>query len=416
MKENILIYMSDYEVTEDEKCKIYFEYVDKNTVENVKNGNFIAVENIEISMSLTSLFELDYWNDSFVFFEQFNLSLNGFLNAKKGGNVTDARKLNGFLRVVKKELLNHVKPWDKEGDVHSNKRCGVWFYCVLNVGRGESNLIITPSGEIYLFDGGDSIQNVSAKISNVIKYINRRLNAHIVDEISGLFISHPDNDHFRGVIDVISSHKLKKNCFLYYNHHGHYPKPNWVSALGIILAHLNSNNISQIVSIPNKNDLNSLSTLLSGLFIKTTWPYDIGKSISKANGYNANDSSHCIYVGRGEKSLSVNLFGDIEKDGWEKNGDLPYQELTRTFIFKPSHHGRLSGDPKVSFSNSSRVNSNVDNMLKNNSIISKYVSSAMTNTGPQYSPLASKATLSSSATNGVIYAIFPSGRVLMEKA
>ncbi|NOI46234.1 hypothetical protein [Vibrio alginolyticus] len=176
---------------------------------------------------------------------------------------------------------------------------------------------------------------------------------------------------------------------------------------------LTSNKLNHIVHIPEKKDLSDLSALLPCLYFSTTWPYDIGKNISKINGYNVNDSSHCFYVGQSQSSLVFNLFGDIEKKGWEINGDLPYASLNNGFIFKPSHHGRKSGDPKVKFSGISTVNSHIDSKMKKNSIYPNYVSSANDNVGHLYSSLAAKATLSTSTSNAIIYAIGSKGQIYM---
>ncbi|ELA9373312.1 hypothetical protein QUO16_004639 [Vibrio parahaemolyticus] len=413
MEEDKLIYIDDYEITENSQCIITFEVVDEKALISIENGEFLNINSLEVNLDLVSPEELDNWNNTFVYFDKFDLVQNGFANAQKGGNKTNARKLNNIFRKLKEEMsrfvLNSIE--EPNGDINNlNKH---WFYCVLNVGRGESNLVITPNGKLYLFDGGDSKQKVSQKITNVVNHINCFPSFSIEDQISGVFISHPDNDHFRGVVDVLDTHSLSQDCFIYYNYHGHYPKPNWVTALKKIKQSLTSNKLNHIVHIPEKKDLSDLSALLPYLYFSTAWPYDIGKNISKINGYNVNDSSHCFYVGQSQSSLVFNLFGDIEKKGWEINGDLPYASLNNGFIFKPSHHGRKSGDPKVNFSGISTVNSHIDSKMKKTSIFPNYVSSANDNVGHLYSSLAEKATLSTSTSNAIIYIIGSKGPIFM---
>jgi hypothetical protein len=410
-----LIYIDDYEITDNNLCVIKFESIDENALKSVENEEFLSVDSLEISMELVSPEELESWNNSFVYFEKFDLAQNGFANAQKGGNKTNARKINNIVRKLMEDLSVFVKSSIQEPNKNKIKNNEKWFYCVFNVGRGESNLVITPSGKLYLFDGGDSTQSVGSKISNVVNYINLTYKLSICDKISGLFISHPDNDHFRGVIDVIDSHLLSNDCFIYYNYHGYYPKANWATALKKIQKSLASKKLSYVVHIPEQKYLSNLSGLLPSLYLTTTWPYDVRKKISKINGYNANESSHCFYIGRNISSLSFNLFGDIEKKGWEKNGDLPYLKLNNHFIFKPSHHGRKSGDPIVSFSGPSSVNLHVDSNLSKASIKAKYVSSANTNVGKVYSTLAAKATLSTSSSNALIYVFSANGKVTTVK-
>ncbi|HCE3216031.1 TPA: hypothetical protein NGS02_004639 [Vibrio parahaemolyticus] len=413
MEDDKLIYIDDYEITENGQCIINFEVIDEKALINILNGEFISIDSLEVSLDLVSPEELDNWNNTFVYFEKFDLVQNGFTNAKKGGNKTNARKLNNIFRVLKEEMSSFVLNSIEEANDNINGLNEYWFYCVLNVGRGESNLVITPNGKLYLFDGGDAKQKVSQKITNVVNYINSAFKFSIDDKISGVFISHPDNDHFRGVVDALDTHSLSQDCFIYYNYHGHYPKANWATALKKIQQSLTSNKLSHIVHIPKKKYLSDLSALLPCLYFSTTWPFDIGKNISKINGYNVNDSSHCFYIGQSKSSLVFNLFGDIEKKGWEVNGDLPYASLNNGFIFKPSHHGRKSGDPKVKFSGASTVNLHIDSQMTKTSISPNYVSSANDNVGHLYSSLAAKATLSTSASNSIIYIIGANGPVAM---
>ncbi|WP_282064283.1 hypothetical protein [Vibrio rotiferianus] len=415
MEDDKLIYIDDYEIVGNGQCIINFEVIDEKALISIENGEFLNIDSLEVNLELVTPEELDRWNNTFVYFEKFDLVQNGFANAQKGGNKTNARKLNNIFRKLKEEMSSFVLNSTEEFNDDTININNYWFYCVLNVGRGESNLVITPNGKLYLFDGGDAKQKVSQKITNVVQSINSSFKLSIDDKISGVFISHPDNDHFRGVVDVLDTHPLSQDCFIYYNYHGHYPKANWATALKKIQQSLTSNKLNHIVRIPEKKDLSDMSALLPCLYFSTTWPYDIGKNISKINGYNVNDSSHCFYVGQSKSSLIFNLFGDVEKKGWEANGDLPYTSLNNGFIFKPSHHGRKSGDPKVKFSAGNTVNSHIDSKMVQNNISPNYVSSANDNFGHLYSSLAAKATLSTSASNSIIYIIGNDGTIAMSQ-
>lgn len=407
-KKDILIYIDNYEIENDETVRVYYELIDENCIRIIEEESFVEVQTVDLSSSVTNLEELDKWNNSFVYFEIFDIKQNGFLNALKGGNKTKARKLNAKLISIKKRLLDFTRIVIDEMDTPPSI-IGNWFYCVLNVGRGESNLIISPNGKCYLFDGGDSKQSVLGKVSNVIDYINKKFALSITLEISGLFISHPDNDHFRGVIDVIKSEKLTEDCFIYFNYHNHYPKTNWTTALSIITNAVSSGGINRIIDVPKKDRMADLNRLIPGLFLKSTWPYDIGKNISKINGYTENNASHCIYIGMSENSLMLSLLGDVEKKGWEKNGDISLSELNGGFIYKLPHHGRKSGDPVVKFSGTKTVSEYLEALFSASLASPNYVISGQTNLGKIFSPIAAKALVSGHYLNGLIYEISSTG-------
>jgi competence protein ComEC len=69
----------------------------------------------------------------------------------------------------------------------------------LNVGQGDSTLIITPDNIKILIDGGPDSEVIS-QIDQVLPFWDRRIDA--------LFLSHPDTDHISGLIDVLQRYDV----------------------------------------------------------------------------------------------------------------------------------------------------------------------------------------------------------------
>lgn len=69
----------------------------------------------------------------------------------------------------------------------------------IDVGQGDSTLILTPDGYAMLIDAGDNSQG-----KNVVSYI-QSLGINKIDVLIG---THPDADHIGGVDDVINSFEI----------------------------------------------------------------------------------------------------------------------------------------------------------------------------------------------------------------
>ncbi|WP_219628360.1 hypothetical protein, partial [Vibrio parahaemolyticus] len=64
------------------------------------------------------------------------------------------------------------------------------------------------------------------------------------------------------------------------------------------------------------------------------------------NNISSNDSSYCLYISSGNQKYSVNFFGDAENIAGS-NIDFDPAKLDKEFLFKPSHHGRNSGNINI---------------------------------------------------------------------
>lgn len=71
----------------------------------------------------------------------------------------------------------------------------------LDVGQGDSALIVTPEGKSVLIDGGESEQ--------VVKVFNA-LNSRRIGTIDVVIATHPHTDHIDGLIDILEAYKVNK--------------------------------------------------------------------------------------------------------------------------------------------------------------------------------------------------------------
>lgn len=82
-----------------------------------------------------------------------------------------------------------------------NQKAEVVF---LNVGQGDSQLVVLPSDIQILIDGGPN-SNISAKISKYIPFYDK--------DIELIILTHPHADHIRGLLQVFEDYNVKNFMF-----------------------------------------------------------------------------------------------------------------------------------------------------------------------------------------------------------
>lgn len=194
----------------------------------------------------------------------------------------------------------------------------------IDVGQGDSILVREKSGTVMLFDGGSSdIKNVGEKrIYPLIKCKG-------IKKIDYIFISHTDNDHINGIMELIelSGSDLKiKNIIL-----------------PLIKNASQDENYNNIIKKScekgiNINYVNTGSKFnLKNDFSVTCIHPDNGYIYSDANDYSA------VYILK-KDDFKMLLTGDIEKkaeDNILKNKDVR-EELKNMTVLKAAHHGSAS--------------------------------------------------------------------------
>jgi len=78
----------------------------------------------------------------------------------------------------------------------------------LDVGQGDCAFIRTPSGRTMLVDGGGTAQADDDDESTGMKLVEPFLRRRIVNKIDVLVLTHPHDDHLRGLIPVVRDFRV----------------------------------------------------------------------------------------------------------------------------------------------------------------------------------------------------------------
>lgn len=78
-----------------------------------------------------------------------------------------------------------------------NNNSEIYF---LNVGQGDSEMIVLPNNVKVLIDGGPANNKILENISDVLSHFDRHIDL--------IVMSHPQLDHFGGLIDVLKRYSV----------------------------------------------------------------------------------------------------------------------------------------------------------------------------------------------------------------
>ena len=184
-----------------------------------------------------------------------------------------------------------------------NPKLKIYF---IDVGQGDSTLIVTPKNKKILIDGGEGTPEV------LLSYLlDRRIN-----KIDYIIISHFDSDHCNGLIEVIEEIKVKNIIISRQSEESEEYKK--------ILNIIKQKNIK--VSIVKEKDK---------IFIEKDFYIEILNPAEELAFQDLNNNSivaKLIYI-----NFSMLFTGDIEKA--EENLINKYKNNLKSTILKVSHHG-----------------------------------------------------------------------------
>ncbi len=178
----------------------------------------------------------------------------------------------------------------------------------LDVGQGDSVLVIAPNGNKVLYDAGPPNGMVSVGLNQFIKYFDSNVDIFIT--------SHPDSDHIGGFNSV-----LNYNPNYYIDNH----KINFTSDFSDLEKSLMKKNIKRLTAVSGE-----AIELGSGVNIKILSPDGSVSNLSN------NNSSVSILISYGKNQIL--LTGDMEIDE-ENNLIRKYGFNLDSVILKAGHHG-----------------------------------------------------------------------------
>ncbi len=215
---------------------------------------------------------------------------------------------------------------------------------MLDVGQGDGMIYYTDDREVYLIDGGSSSQNKVGKyvIKPALKYFG-------LSEISSVFVSHYDNDHISGLLEILEN------------------GDNWGISIGrVIVPGYGDGGLHNSDELCVPVGLHNSSTTLTYITAGDEWHSGRNHFICLHPSADFvpegdNEISECIFVSffEDQPHLSMLLTGDIEGKGelalTEKLKKLPDIFLPLT-ILKVAHHGsRGSSSPDFISLSSPRI-------------------------------------------------------------
>ncbi len=186
---------------------------------------------------------------------------------------------------------------------------------MIDVGQGDSFLLSFPNGKTALIDAGEAVKNYSVGERVIIPLMDKLK----INKIDYAFISHFDNDHYGGMVSLISQHKINKVYF---------PATDTSSKADRFIEYLDNNKIAH-------KKCGSLNMKESGLSL-----YALCRRQILGERYSSNDNSIIVKVIYGNNSF---LFtGDLEKRG-ESYFLNNSKEFLNSDVLKIAHHGSSGG-------------------------------------------------------------------------
>lgn len=183
----------------------------------------------------------------------------------------------------------------------------------LDVGQGDSSLIITPQRKVILIDGGPD-QKVLKELGRFLCFWNKKIDL--------LVVTHPHDDHFIGLIEVLRRYQVEKILI----DHDLVSSEAWRTLVGIIKAD------RKIIISPKQGQ-----------------EFDFGGGcllsvLSAHNKIREDENDYSIITKFSCLGKNVLLAGDasykVEKELITSGVDL------RADIFKASHHGSKTSNSK----------------------------------------------------------------------
>lgn len=184
---------------------------------------------------------------------------------------------------------------------------------ILDVGQGDCICVQTARGRCFLFDGGSSSrQNVGEKV--ILPFLQQAG----IDRIDAVFLSHPDTDHYNGILQLLESGEIPIQT-VYLPHVGAASQADFEG----ILAAVGDVEV-QYAARGDRWQLGELTLTC----------------LHPSEGYEAESNSYsaCYLLQKGR--FSMLLTGDVEGQGEELlTAQLQQRGIQEVDVLKAAHHG-----------------------------------------------------------------------------
>ncbi len=184
---------------------------------------------------------------------------------------------------------------------------------ILDVGQGDCICVQTAQGRCFLFDGGSSSrQNVGEKV--ILPFLQQAG----IDRIDAVFLSHPDTDHYNGILQLLESGEIPIGTL-------YLPKVGAASRADFEVILAAAENVEvQYAAKGDRWQLGELSLTC----------------LHPSEGYEADSNSYsaCYLLQKG--GFSMLFTGDVEGQGEELlTAQLRQRGIQEVDVLKAAHHG-----------------------------------------------------------------------------
>jgi competence protein ComEC len=196
----------------------------------------------------------------------------------------------------------------------------------LDVGQGDSIVVRTDGGGVYIFDCGSSSR------SSVGKYVLKPyLKYYGISRIDAVVVSHSDTDHCNGITELLEN------------------ADEWGIEVGsVIIPDVADEDFTNILSdgideASKKRLYENVYSIKSGDFFNDgSMTFTCLHPPKKMEGEDSNALSACFLISfpEGTDQFNILLTGDVEENGEEMLcSELKQREITDVDVLKVAHHG-----------------------------------------------------------------------------
>ena len=187
---------------------------------------------------------------------------------------------------------------------------------VLDVGQGDSILIKTPQHHNILIDAGPD-SSASERLGKELGYF---------DDVIDLFVmTHPHDDHFGGILDVMHRYKIKKILIT----GAHSGDPVYREVIDEL------KKTAEVIFAENNKDIQIGSDLFLDILYPLAGQSFIGEQVSNPN--NTSIAMRLVRISENRQEDLMILTGDAEQE--EEREILLSGQNVNADILKVGHHG-----------------------------------------------------------------------------
>lgn len=340
-----LFYAEDF-TENDGRIFLNLEHVTARSVAAITKQNesqeVVDIETAQVRLDLpdrkekifTILEDIKPFTDRFLLLETDRPKIEDILKASYGGRHPLAYKIRNGIRRHNRNFMSQAVAQPKQ---EVRRRRG-WFFYAMNVGEGDCSIIVSPELKTFIFDFGYRNAHMYKKLDILWDFL-KDMGLKIKREISGICISHPDSDHFGGLIDCLNNVRLSEDCRLLYNYMSLHGGPRWLVAQKRLSLEIAARRLGVMLLPSTRSRLPF--TFVPGIDNQYLWPHtDCGYRFSVSR-VKSNDSSIAMTFGHRSK---LNIVGDVEGFAWSEIFARHPNLHSSLDIFKYSHHGRSSAN------------------------------------------------------------------------